>query len=465
MADRLINSDALSIESLQNRHERDAAAEERSGRDRAAAWLRLVWCSRGFILRSAGISLVLSTLIAFLIPKQFRSAARLMPPDQGSSGLSMLAAASGSIGGQFGPGPGSMAGDLLGLKSSSDLFIGILQSRTVQDDVINKLDLKKVYSVQRMQDAREHLSNLTNLSPDRKSGIITIEVVDSSPKRAAVIAAEYINELNRVVIQLNTSAAHRERVFLEDRLTQVKQDLESAEKNFSEFASKNTALDIPTQGKAMIEAVATLEGQLFTAQIELQTLKQVYSDGNLRVRATQARVDEIQRQLQKLGGKFDDGAGHSEHGDQSIYPSIRQLPLLGVSYADLYRSTKVQEAIFQTLTQEYEVAKVQEAKETPSVKVLDPPDVPEKKSFPPRLLIITLGTTLTIAGGVLWVLGKQLWTQIEPGDAQKALAQEVISTIRAHMPWVATHGSGPISTNSKIWRRFRRSQDQTRSDA
>src|SRR6267154_2651312 len=459
MADRLINSDALSIESLQNRHERDAAAEERSGRDRAAAWLRLVWCSRVFILRAAGISLVLSTLIAFLIPKRFRSAARLMPPDQGSSGLSMLAAASGSIGAQFGPGLGSMAGDLLGIKSSSDLFIGILQSRTVQDDLINKLDLKKVYSVQRMEDARDHLSNLTNLSADRKSGIITIEVVDSSPKRAAVIAAEYINELNRVVIQLNTSAAHRERVFLEDRLTQVKQDLQSAEKNFSEFASKNTALDIPTQGKAMIEAVATLEGQLFTAQTELQTLKQVYSDGNLRVRATQARVGEIQRQLQKLGGKFDDGAGHSEHGDQSIYPSIRQLPLLGVSYADLYRSTKVQEAIFQTLTQEYE-----DAKETPSVKVLDPPDVPEKKSFPPRLLIITLGTTLTIAGGVLWVLGKQLWTQIEAGDSQKALAQEVISTIRARLPWVATHGSSPISTSSKIWRRFRRNRDQTRID-
>src|SRR6266436_8775033 len=114
MADRLINSDALSIESLQTRHERDAADEERSGRDRAAAWLRLVWCSRGFILRSAGISLVLSTLIAFLIPKQFRSAARLMPTDQGRSGLSMLAAASGSIGGKFRTGPGYKEGDVLG---------------------------------------------------------------------------------------------------------------------------------------------------------------------------------------------------------------------------------------------------------------------------------------------------------------------------------------------------------------
>jgi uncharacterized protein involved in exopolysaccharide biosynthesis len=465
MVEKVIHSDELSIESLESRAELGAAAEESAGRDRAAAWLRLVWCSRGFILRAMWIGLVLATLIAFLIPKRFQSATRLMPPDQGSSGMAMLAAASGSLGAQLGSGLGSMAGDLLGLKSSSDLFIGILQSRTVQDDLINKLDLKKVYSVRQMGDARQQLSNRTSLSADRKSGIITIEVVDGSPKRAAAIAGEYVNELNNVVTQLNTSSAHRERVFLEDRLTQVKQDLESAEKTFSEFASKNTALDIPAQGKAMIEAAATLEGQLVSAQTELQSQKQVYADGNVRVRATQARVDEIQRQLQKFGGKFDDVASHSENGDQSIYPSIRQLPLLGVSYADLYRSTKVQEAIFQTLTQEYEVAKVEEAKETPSVKVLDPPDVPEKKSFPPRLLIMTLGTMLAIAGSVLWVLGKQLWNQIEPGNSQKALAQEVIRTLRARMPWGATNGSGPIPISSKIWKRFRRSQEQTRSDA
>ena len=202
-----------------------------------------------------------------------------------------------------------------------------------------------------------------------------------------------------VVTQLNTSSAHRERVFLEDRLTQVKQDLETAEQNFSQFATKNTALDIPTQGKAMIEAAATLEGQLIAAQTELEGLKQVYADGNVRVRSTQARVDELRRQIEKsLGSKSGDPGTGNGQNRQSLYPSIRELPALGVGYADLYRNTKVQEAVFQTLTQEYELAKVQEAKETPSVKVLDPPNVPEKKSFPPRLLIVALGTALTMVG-------------------------------------------------------------------
>jgi hypothetical protein len=160
------------------------------------------------------------------------------------------------------------------------------------------------------------------------------------------MAQEYVEELNSIVTQLNTSSAHRERIFLEERLAQVKQDLEAAEKRFSEYASKNTAIDIQAQGKAMIEAAATLEGQLIAARTELESMKQVYTGDNVRVRATQARVDELQRELQRLGGKYDVGTVATPENDKSMYPSIRELPLLGVSYADLYRTTKVQDMTF-----------------------------------------------------------------------------------------------------------------------
>jgi uncharacterized protein involved in exopolysaccharide biosynthesis len=415
------------------------------GRARRVAMQRLIWQNRRFIFRTAVAGVLLSALLAFLIPKQYESTARLMPPDQVSSGMGMaMLAASGNIAAQLGSGLGSMAGDLLGLKSSSDLFIGILQSRTVQDDLINKFDLRAVYSVRRMEDAREDLGKRTNLSADRKSGILTIQVTDHSPQRAAAMAAEYAGELNRVVTRLNTSSAHRERVFLEDRLTQVKQDLESTEKNFSEFATQNRALDIPTQGKAMIEAAATLEGQLIAAETELQGLKQLYANGNVRVRATQARVEELRQQLGKNVSGNSNGLATANGLDrQSLFPSIQELPALGVGYADLYRNTKIQEAVFQTLTQEYELAKVQEAKETPSVKVLDPPDVPEKKSFPPRLLIVTLGAILAIASSVSWVFDERAWDRAGQEDPQKVFAQEVLHTVRARLPWAATNGSGP----------------------
>jgi uncharacterized protein involved in exopolysaccharide biosynthesis len=437
------------------------------GRAGAVATQRLVWGSRRSILRATTVGLLLSFLVAFLIPKRFQSTARLMPPDQGSSsmGMAMMAAASSSVGSQIGSSLGSMAGDLLGLKNSSDLFIGILQSRTVQDDLINKFDLKKIYSDRRMEDAREDLEKNTGVSEDRKSGIITIQVVDKSPSRAAAMAGEYINELNLVVTQLNTSSAHRERVFLEDRLTQVKQDLETAEKNFSEFATNNTALDIPAQGKAMIEAAATLEGQLIAAQTELEGLKQVFADGNVRVRSTQARVDELRRQLEKnLGGKTDAPSTGKGQNQPSLYPSIRELPALGVGYADLFRNAKIQEVVFQTLTQQYELAKVQEAKETPSVKVLDPPDVPEKRSFPPRLLIITLGTMLALVGSVTWIFGKQAWDKTAQEDPQKVFALEVMHTVQARLPWATTNGLSSGSMSVKVWSRFRRSKEDPKKE-
>jgi uncharacterized protein involved in exopolysaccharide biosynthesis len=449
----------------------DEACEVELSRAHSVANQRLVWDNRRFIFRSTIAGAVLSALIALLIPARYQTTTRLMPPDQGSSGmgLALMAAASGSVGSQMGSSLGSnlgsMAGDLLGIKSSSDLFIGILQSRTVLDDVINKFDLKKEYSVRRMEDARDDLMQKTSLATDRKSGIITIEVTDKSPTRAAAMAGEYVSELNLVVTHLNTSSAHRERVFLEDRLSHVQQDLESAEKSFSEFATKNTALDIPAQGKAMIEAAAALEGQLIAAQTELEGLKQVYADGNVRVRSTQARVDEIRRQLQRnLGGRSGSAGTGKEQDRESLYPSIRELPALGVGYADLFRTAKIQEAVYETLTKQYELAKVEEAKETPSVKVLDPPDIPEKKSFPPRMLIVALGAMLAMVGSVSWIFGEQIWNQTESADPQKVLAQEVILTVQKRLPWRATNGSGPGSLTKKVWRRFRRGREDADID-
>ena len=456
MPDQLANADQLSLEMLGGNSNHTDPADEKAARERTVGKMRLIWNQRRMMLRIAVGALIVSTLIAFVIPKRFESTTRLMPPDEKNSGLALLAAAAGGrsssssggglIGG-LGGGLGSVAGDLLGMKSSGALFVGILQSRTVQDDLITKFNLRKVYRDRLWEDAREDLGKKTDITEDRKSGILSIRVTDHSPQRAAAMAQEYVEELKRLLTQVNTSAAHRERVFLEDRLAQVKQDLESAEKGFSEFASKNTAIDIQAQGRAMIEAGAALEGQMIGAQTELQSMKQIYSDNNVRVRATQAKVNELQRQLEKLSGKFDSGPLYNGPPDQSIYPSIRKLPLLGVNYADLYRNTKMQEAIFETLTQGYELAKVEEAKETPSVKVIDPPNWPEKKSFPPRPWIIVLGTILACIGGAVWILGNARWAEVDQQDPRKVFALEIFTAMKAQMRSPSTNGSSTSSVS------------------
>jgi capsule polysaccharide export protein KpsE/RkpR len=432
-----------------------------ASRERMISRLRLAWEGRQFLYRCAGVALLAGLLVAFLIPKRYISTTRLMPPDQQSgSGMAMMAAflsklgGSGSSSGGGGAGLGGMVGDALGLKTSADLFVGVLESRTIQDGVITKFDLRKVYGTKNWEDARKVLSNNTEISNDRKSGIIKIEVTDRSPRRAAGMAAEYVNELNWVMTQLNTSSAHRERVFLENRLQQVQQDLENAEKAFSAFASKNTTIDITAQGKAMVEAAANLQGEYIAAQTELQGLRQIYTDNNVRVRSMQARVNELQLQLQKMGGKSGTAADADTPDTESLYPSIRRLPLLGVNYADLYRRTKVQEAIFESLTQEYEYARVEEAKEIPTVKVLDPADVPGKKSFPPRLLIAFLFALMGLSGGIVWLFARARWDAADPNDPGKIFATEVFQTMNSHMPWAPVNGSRVQAFTHRVWVRF-----------
>jgi capsule polysaccharide export protein KpsE/RkpR len=173
-------------------------------------------------------------------------------------------------------------------------------------------------------------------------------------------------------------------------------------------------------------------------------MRQIYTDNNVRVRGLQARVNELQHQVEQLGGKFDAPAGSNKPDDPGSFPSIRRLPVLGVSYADLFRNMKVQEAVYETLTQEYELAKVQEAKETPSVKLIDPPDIPEKHSFPHRSWVILGATCLFLLSGILWIFGSELWAQIDATDPGKILALEVASSLRTHLPGISTNGTSAV---------------------
>jgi uncharacterized protein involved in exopolysaccharide biosynthesis len=411
--------------------------EMRISRERTISRLRLVWGNRRRLIRVFFWSLLASTLIAFLIPKSFQSTTQLMPPDnQSASSMALLSAVAGRTGGL-----GAFAGDLLGVKSSGALFVGVLQSRTVRDRLIEKFGLMRIYRKSKLEDAREALAEHTGIYEDRKSGIITITVTDHDPNRAAALAQAYITELDQLVAQVSTSSARRERIFLEERLTTVKQDLNGAAKKFSEFASKNTAIDIPAQGKAMVEAAATLQGQLIAAESELRGLEAIYSDQNVRVRALRARVSELRTQLGKLGGDSGAEGALSSKSDPSLYPSIRQLPVLGVTYADLYRQTKIEETIYELLTQQYELAKVQEAKEIPSVKVLDIAVVPTKKSSPPRLLIITLGVFIAELVMIAYLLWKKAWDGTDAQDPGKRFLEEIAENLRADGASLAPEGS------------------------
>jgi capsule polysaccharide export protein KpsE/RkpR len=373
-----------------------------------------------------------------------------MPPDTANtSGMAMLQVLSSKAG--IGSG---LASSLLGVNGSGAQFIAILRSRTVEDRLINRFDLRKVYWYKTYEDTRRKLENRTDIDENRKTGVISIVVSDRDRMRSAALAQGYVDELNRLVAELTTSAAHRERVFLEQRLEVVHRELQDASRQFSEFSSRNGTLDIQVQGKAMVEAAATLQGQLIAAESELQGLEQIYTPQNVRVRSLRARVTELRDQLNKLGGKGANGT--SPVDPNALYPSIRQLPVLGLQYAELFRRVKIQEAVFETLTQQYELAKVQEAKEIPSVKVLDAAQPPEKKSWPPRTLLVLGGTLLILVLASCWIVAGELWSEVESHEPHKEFLSQVWADTQPALQkrkaqlrkWMPRHRNGHEDTNN-----------------
>ena len=378
------------------------------------ALLNLLWDRRGFLCKSAAIGLILSTVIALTIPKEYKSTVQLMPPEPLSSSSATLAAfAANTL-------PSALvnqAGSLLGAKTPGALFVGILGSRTVQDDLINQFDLRKEYHVKLYKDAREKLGKRSSFDEDKKNGIIDITVVDNDPYRARDLAAAYVLELDKLVAQMSTSSARRERNFLEDRLKSVKLDLDAASRALGEFSSHNATLDPVSQGRSALDATNRLQGELVLAETELQGLRAAYSEDNVRVKSEEARIGELRSQLEKLTGTNDENDSALNPGE--LYPPIKKLPLLDTTYADLFRKVRIEEALYEMLTKQYEVAKVNEAKAIPTVAVLDPPNLPEKKSFPPRLLLMVCGCFLAVVLAGAWIWAEDALSRLAPEDPHK----------------------------------------------
>jgi capsule polysaccharide export protein KpsE/RkpR len=332
-----------------------------------------------------------------------------MPPDQ--QALSSGSLLSALVGGGSSAAP-TMSG-LTFLRSPGKQFIGILQSRTAQDDLITQFHLLQKYHCKFYADCRHALSAKTIIAENDNSGMISITVIDRDRYLARDITQGYLDELNKLVNTLSTSSARREREFLEQRLQTIKIDLHNSSVTLSEFSSRNATINPQLQGQQLLESATHLQSDLISAEAQLSGLKTQFSDDNVQVRQQKARIAELQAQLKKMGNP---GNAAENNGTDltkgQVYPTIRELPLLGVTYTDLSRQAAMQENIYETLTKQYELAKVEESKEIPPIKVLDAPEIAEVKTLPHRSIIVLLWTLAGAALGVVWVILRRMRNQI-----------------------------------------------------
>lgn len=418
-------------------YDRDFAepAETRSDADPGPNWIvnASVLLRHGqFLVRAMAIAVLANIAIAFLIPVRYQSTARIMPPENSGSGTALLGALAGhALGGDV---LGGIAASLLGGHNTGSLFINLLQSDTVTGHLVDRFQLQSIYHKRYRVDACKVLIRRTRIEQDKKSGVITITVTDANAQRARDMAQTYLDELNMMVNRTNTSSAHRERMFIENRLAAVKGELDKAQEALSNFSSTHMTVDLREQTRATVDAAAKLQGELITTQGEITSLREIYGDGNVRLRAAEARAANLTSELTKLGGtsaslsksaESDTDSNDAKEDSSGLsYPPLRQLPRLAVPYENLYRNVRVQETVFELLTQQFEMSQIQEAKDIPVLSVIDSPGIPDKRSFPQRTLLILI---LTIVEGVAisaFVLFRFHWRAIHPTDPRRRIAAE-----------------------------------------
>ncbi len=389
--------------------------------DRLYRAFECCWRRRYLIAAIIFAGALLSLAVALLVPPYYESTARILPPLDSDSGFSMSHLMSQDL-------QALMTG---GFQSSgpAQLYVAMLRSDNLSDRVIKRCSLQSVFHTSNLTRARQRLWHMTEVAEDHKSGTIELVVTSRDKNLAEEIASAFVDELPAFAGEVTSSAVHRERVFLENRLDAAKQNLQDADQQISQFASQQGAINIEQQTRVTLEGAAKVQGDLIVAQTQLRALQAVYAPDNVQVKAAQARIAELTRQLHSLGAAPADDS--SEGSDVDFSPSIRTLSTLGPKYVELYRNLKIQEAIYEGLYNQYEIVRLQETQEAPGMKIIDAPEVPDLKAGPSRALICIVGTMLAGLLAFAWVIGGDFWRQLDETDPRKVTTQRVMSLLRS----------------------------------
>lgn len=336
-----------------------------------------------------GVAFVASIIYSLLLPKIYASTASIFPPQQEGSMAAGIAS-------QLSGGLGALAGGFLGINTPVDQWVAILKSEAIKDAIIKRFDLMKVFESETMEDARKTLKGMVKVAK-AKEGIISVTVEDKDPQRAAAMANAFVEELDRINKGLTTTSGRRMRIFVEGRLKEAKEELTRLEESVRAFQERNRAVKLDDQSKAIIEAIGTVKGQLMAKEVELQTLLSYATPNNPQAELLKTQVEELKGKLREL----EEGKHLPDNPSQKdIFIPTTKIPDLSLQYARLLREAKVQQTLYELLTQQYEMARIQEAKDTPTVQVLDTAEVPEKQSKPRRRQIVMLSTITAAFFGV-----------------------------------------------------------------
>ena len=382
-----MNEDSASVRSV----------EQASGRADFLEILLVLAREKKRILQITLAVTLLASIIVFVMPKMYTATATILPPQQNQSVLSTM----------VGQVAGAATLDLrdLGLKNPSDVFVAMLQSRTVEDALVNRFDLRKLYNVKRYQDARKILEKRSEINPE-KEGLISIRVSDRDPKRAADIANAWVDELRGLNQNLALTEAAQRRIFFVQKLSSEREDLSKAELVLRQVQERTGVIQPDAQTRALVGAVAELRASIAAKQVQLQSLRTYATESNPDVKRAERELAELQAQSAKLSQMERSG---TDLGTGDLQVPTRRVPEANLEYLRAVRELKYHESLYDFLAKQLEAARIDEAKDAVMVQVVDRAVEPERKSSPKRMLIVAVAA---IASFLLSCLGVLIWEAI-----------------------------------------------------
>src|SRR6266849_5789414 len=359
----------------------------------------------GFPLGAA----VVAVIVSLVLPKWYEATSRILPPQQQQSTTAAMLSQLGGL--------ANLAGAAgLGLKNPSDLYVGLLKSRTVADALIQHFDLLKLYDEDYPSEARKELDRHTTIRTG-KEGIIAIDVEDKDPKRAAAMANAYVEELNKLT---QTEAAQR-RVFFERQLLQAKDNLTAAEIAARHGLEKGGLAQVDAQGRSLIEVTARLRAQISVKEVQIGSMRTFAAEGNPELQRTQQELEALRRELARVEGSSPIaafGKGDSTRGS-------------GLDNLGRLRDVKYYEFLYELLAKQYELAKIDEAKDATIVQVMDQAIEPDRKSKPRRLIIVFLSAIAALFVSFIWVMVREGAARAKEDPVQNSR----FTRLRQHLRW------------------------------
>jgi tyrosine-protein kinase Etk/Wzc len=343
---------------------------------------------KSFIFKFVGVAAILSIITVLLLSNTYTGNAKILPPQQNQS-LGAMAALS-----QLGP-LAALAGQGLGLRNPSDIYVAMLRSDTVANGLIDRFSLMSVYNKKLRLDARRKLADRTEIVAG-KDGVISISVDDRNPQRAADLANGYVEELEKLTKTLNVTEAGKRRLFFEREVKIENDNLADAEVALKQTQEKTGLILLDSQSRAMIESVTSLRASIAAQEVKVQAMRSFATTENPDLVVAEQELATMRAQLDRL----ERGRGKRSVADVPI----ENVPTAGLEYVRKLRDVKYHEALFALLAKQYEAAKIDEARDALIVQQMDKATPPERKSGPYRALIVLSVTILALLVAVLIVL-------------------------------------------------------------